>query len=105
MSDSDQNEYIERRDGMRYVRGSQAPLESLVWLWRDGASAETIHEAYPTLRLAEVYGAIYSIICRRECRIFDLTATPLLGAPGEGHFAALYALLRANGCRLARRHI
>lgn len=50
--------YIELRDGLPYVRGSRVPLESLVWLWRDGQSAEAICEAYPTLRLAEVYGAI-----------------------------------------------
>lgn len=50
--------YVEAREGVRYVRGSRVPLESLVWLWRDGQSAEAIQEAYPTLRLAEVYGAL-----------------------------------------------
>ncbi|MBF6591606.1 MAG: DUF433 domain-containing protein [Ktedonobacterales bacterium] len=50
--------YVELREHVRYVRGSRVPLESLVWLWRDGQSAETIREAYPTLRLAEVYGAL-----------------------------------------------
>jgi uncharacterized protein (DUF433 family) len=50
--------YVELRDGVRSVRGSRVSLESLVWLWRDGQSAEAIREAYPTLRLAEVYGAI-----------------------------------------------
>jgi len=50
--------YVEIRDGLPYVRGSRIPLESLIWLWRDGHSAETIRDAYSTLRLAEVYGAI-----------------------------------------------
>jgi uncharacterized protein (DUF433 family) len=50
--------YVELREGVRYVRGARVPLESLVWLWRDGQSAEEIREAYPTLRLAEVYGAL-----------------------------------------------
>ncbi|HEU0028440.1 MAG TPA: DUF433 domain-containing protein [Ktedonobacterales bacterium] len=50
--------YVELREGVRYVRGGRVPLESLVWLWRDGQSAEEIREAYPTLRLAEVYGAL-----------------------------------------------
>lgn len=50
--------YVELRAGMHYVRGSRVPLESLIWLWRDGQSAETIREAYPTLQLAEVYGAL-----------------------------------------------
>ena len=50
--------YVEPRAGVRYVRGSRVPVESLIWLWRDGQSAEAIREAYPTLRLAEVYGAL-----------------------------------------------
>lgn len=50
--------YVELRQGVRYVRGSRVPVESLVWLWHDGQSAEAIHEAYPTLRLADVYGVL-----------------------------------------------
>jgi uncharacterized protein (DUF433 family) len=50
--------YVEERDGVLYVRGSRVPLESLIWPWRDGQSAEAIQEAYPTLTLAEVYGAV-----------------------------------------------
>ncbi len=53
-----ENPYVEVRENVRYVRGSRVPVESLVWLWRDGQSAEAIREAYPTLRLAEVYGAL-----------------------------------------------
>jgi uncharacterized protein (DUF433 family) len=56
--DNDEHPYVELRAGVRYVRGSRVPVESLIWLWRDGQSAEAIHEAYPTLRLAEVYGAL-----------------------------------------------
>jgi uncharacterized protein (DUF433 family) len=50
--------YVEVRQHVRYVRGSRIPLESLIWLWHDGQSAEAIREAYPSLRLAEVYGAL-----------------------------------------------
>ncbi|SRR5581483_12194266 len=50
--------YVEEKDGVLYVRGSRVPLESLVWPWRDGHSAEEIHEGYSTLTLAEVYGAL-----------------------------------------------
>ncbi len=56
--DSGEHPYVEMREGVRYVRGSRVPLESLVWLWGDGQSAEAIREANPTLRLAEVYGAL-----------------------------------------------
>jgi uncharacterized protein (DUF433 family) len=57
--------YVEARDGVRYVRRSRMPLEFLVWLWRDGQSAEAIQEAYPTLRLAEVYGALACYLDRQ----------------------------------------
>lgn len=58
MSSGEEHPYVELREGVRYVRSSRVPLASLVWLWRDGQSAEAIREAYPTLRLAEVYGAL-----------------------------------------------
>ena len=50
--------YVETRDADVYVWGTRVPLESLIWLWRDGHSAEAIREAYSTLSLAQVYGAI-----------------------------------------------
>lgn len=55
---NDEHPYVELRAGVRYVGGLRIPVESLVWLWRDGHSAEAIREAYPTLRLAEVSGAL-----------------------------------------------
>ena len=50
--------YVETRDGASYVWGTRVPLESLIWLWREGHSAEAIRDAYPTVSLAQVYGAI-----------------------------------------------
>lgn len=50
--------YIEERAGVLYVQGTRVPLESLVWPWREGHSAEEIREGYSTLTLAQVYGAI-----------------------------------------------
>jgi uncharacterized protein (DUF433 family) len=64
--ESHEYSYVEAREGVRYVRGSRVPVESLIWLWRDGQSAETIREAYPTLRLAEVYGAIAYYLDHQE---------------------------------------
>ena len=58
--------YTEDREGVTYVRGSRVPLESLVWLWRAGQSAEEIREAYSTLTLSEVYGAIAYYLDHRE---------------------------------------
>ena len=55
---AEEHPYVELHDEWPYVRGTRVPLESLVWLWRDGQSAEEIRSAYATLTLADVYGAI-----------------------------------------------
>ena len=54
MSDS----YIERRDGGYRVRGTRVSLDSIVYAFRNGDSAETIAESFPVLSLEQVYGAI-----------------------------------------------
>jgi len=58
--------YVEERDGVLYVRSHRVPLESLAWLWREGHSAEAIQEAYPTLGLAEVLGALAYYLDHQE---------------------------------------
>ena len=50
--------YIERRDGGFYIRGTRVPLDSIVHEFRNGVSAETIRQTFPTLTLEQVYGAI-----------------------------------------------
>jgi len=50
--------YIERREGGFYVRGTRIPLDSIVQEFRNGVSAESIRQAFPTLTLEQVYGAI-----------------------------------------------
>ena len=50
--------YIEQRDGGFYIRGTRVPLDSIVHQFRDGVSAESIRQAFPTLTLEQVYGAI-----------------------------------------------
>jgi uncharacterized protein (DUF433 family) len=52
------HEYVERRDGGLYVAGSRVSLASIVYAFRDGASPEAIRASFPTLSLAQVYGAI-----------------------------------------------
>lgn len=58
--------YVTERAGVLYVHGTRVPLESLVWPWRDGHSAEEIREEYPTLTLAQVYGAIAYYLDHQE---------------------------------------
>ena len=50
--------YIEQRDGGFYIRGTRVPLDSIVHEFNNGVSAEGIRQAFPTLTLEEVYGAI-----------------------------------------------
>lgn len=50
--------YIEMREGVYRIRGSNVSLDSIVIDWREGLSAEEIREDFPTLKLVEVYGAI-----------------------------------------------
>src|SRR5690242_15484773 len=51
-------DYIEQRDGGFYIKGSRVPLDSVVHEFRNGASPESIRQAFPTLTLEQVYGAI-----------------------------------------------
>jgi uncharacterized protein (DUF433 family) len=51
-------EYVENRDGGYYVNGSRVSLESVICLFLEGASPETIVDEFPTLSLERVYGAI-----------------------------------------------
>ena len=52
------HEYIEEREGGFYVAGSRVSLASIIYAFRDGASPESIRGDFPTLSLAQVYGAI-----------------------------------------------
>jgi uncharacterized protein (DUF433 family) len=51
-------EYVESRDGGYYLVGSRVSLESVIGLFLDGASPETIVDEFPTLSLEQVYGAV-----------------------------------------------
>lgn len=52
------HEYVEEREGGLYVAGSRISLASVIIAFQEGASPETIRQNYPSLSLAQVYGAI-----------------------------------------------
>ena len=52
------HEYIEEREGGLYVAGSRVSLASIIVAFEEGASPETIRQSYPSLSIAQVYGAI-----------------------------------------------
>ena len=51
-------EYVEMRNGGYYLAGTRISLDSLVYLYRDGASAEAIQDDFPDLSLEQIHGAI-----------------------------------------------
>ena len=53
------SEFIERRgEGFYYLTGSRVSLASIIYGFQDGESPETIQHNFPSLSLAQVYGAI-----------------------------------------------
>jgi len=58
-------EYIEKRENGYYFTGSRVSLESVILLFVDGASPESIVDEFPTLSLEQVYGAITFYLANR----------------------------------------
>jgi len=58
--------YVEHRDGGYWVAGTRVSLDSLVYGFRDGQSAESLAQSFPVLTLEEVYGAIAYYLAHQE---------------------------------------
>jgi len=52
------SEYIEQRNGGYYVAGTRISLDSVVYSFKEGQSPEAIQEDFPSLKRAQIYGAI-----------------------------------------------
>ena len=53
------SDYIEQRDGGYWIRGTRVSLDSIVYRFLEGLSAESIRaDCFPVLTLEQVYGAI-----------------------------------------------
>jgi len=52
------SEYIDQRNGGYYVAGTRISLDSVVYSFNRGNSAEAIQTGYPLLKRAQIYGAI-----------------------------------------------
>jgi uncharacterized protein (DUF433 family) len=72
-------EYVENREGGYYLIGSRVSLESVIYLFLDGASPETIVDEFPTLSLEQVYGAITFYLADRAEIDAYLGASEALG--------------------------
>jgi|SRR6266540_1373756 len=75
------NVYIEQCDDAYVVAGTRVSLDTIVYAFLEGQSAETIAQAFPVLTLEQVYGAITYYLAHRgevdhylESRRQDLAA-------------------------------
>jgi uncharacterized protein (DUF433 family) len=51
-------DFVERRNGSFYLIGSRVPLAVIIHDFQNGETPEAIQSNFPTLSLAQVYGAI-----------------------------------------------
>jgi uncharacterized protein (DUF433 family) len=51
-------EYVTLSEGAYRIADTRVSLDSLVYLFRDGMSAESMVESYPALTLEQVHGAL-----------------------------------------------
>jgi uncharacterized protein (DUF433 family) len=58
-------EYVSKAEGIYRVAGSRVSLDSLVYLFREGVSAEGMVESYPVLTLEQVHGALAFYLANR----------------------------------------
>ena len=58
-------EYIETRDHGYWISGTRVSLDSIVYAFLNGQTAETIAQSFPSLSLEQVYGAITYYLAHR----------------------------------------
>lgn len=58
--------YVEQRDGGYWVTGTRVSLDSLVYGFREGHTAESLAQSFPLLTLEQVYGAIAYYLANQE---------------------------------------
>ncbi len=51
-------EYVRKVEGVYRVGNTRVSLDSLVYLFREGMSAESMVDSYPALTLEQVHGAL-----------------------------------------------
>ena len=61
-------EYVQKIGGTFRVAGTRVSLDSIVYAFQEGQSAESIAENYPALTLEQVYGAL-AYYLRRQSEI------------------------------------
>jgi uncharacterized protein (DUF433 family) len=88
--------YVEQREGVYRVAGTRVSLDSIVYAFLDGHTAESIQQSFPVLTLEQVYGAITYYLAHREAIEAYLWEQ-------EAAFETLKETLRRSRPQMARR--
>jgi uncharacterized protein (DUF433 family) len=88
--------YVQSREGVYRVAGTRVALDSIVYAFLDGHTAETIQQSFPVLTLEQVYGAITYYFAHHE-------AIETYLREQEAAFATLKETLRRNNPQMAKR--
>jgi uncharacterized protein (DUF433 family) len=54
------------KDGIVFVAGTRVPIDTVVYAFREGATAEQIAEDYSAIKLADVYAVISYYLNHRD---------------------------------------
>jgi uncharacterized protein (DUF433 family) len=88
--------YVEQREGVYQVAGTRVSLDSIVYAFLDGHTAESIQQSFPVLTLEQVYGAITYYLAHQE-------AIEAYLREQEAAFETLKETLRRNNPQMAQR--
>lgn len=58
-------QYVEKRNGGFWIAGCRVSLDSVIYAFLSGQSAESIAQSFPVLALEQVYGAIAFYLSNR----------------------------------------
>jgi uncharacterized protein (DUF433 family) len=59
-------EYVQKQHDVYRITGTRVSLDSIVYAWWAGQSAETIAQSFLVLTLEQVYGAVTFYLAHRE---------------------------------------
>ncbi len=93
--------YIEKHNGHYRLAGTRVSLDSVVFAFLDGLSAETIAaECFPTLTLKQIYGAItYYLEHRAEIDAYLKETESIHEAEHRAHSEPAFARKMASSRR------
>ena len=60
------SKYVENRDGGYWIIGKRISLDSVVYAYWQGQSAESIRQSFPLLTLEEIHGGIAFYLANQE---------------------------------------